>query len=617
LARADEKTHIYNKKIIRVVSGNTILCLHRGERAFVYEGIAVPTTGQIFSREAMEVNRRLVERGTVRIECSHSDLDASIRSKEGLPVPARVYLPRTGGEDVFVNLALVERGVAMPRDVSRAGNVPYREDLLDAMGRARKDSRGFWGTHPDLDSIENLIGNNVHNEARSRLQQFLDYFGTANIDEDLQRPLLVHMGRANLLWVEASRALGDLTAAEQRLADLLAVAPKSPGLWLPLGRYFKKLKMPERALTCYSSYRKVFPDSVEALREEANLAYEIMKWTVAYEAFQELEKVEVLTVEERRKMRQCPQMVERLTRHLGLAVEMQKADRLEEAINHLEEAFDIGGGNYKEIVELFESIRRRQSKAVSALCSEKYSEAKIAFDQGEITSALKNIEEALDLLGEPDMDSEAEASCRHKVDSLRRLCEELRRQWLAALDKNDEKTLKAYLESIPPPPREFGDLGEERLAVVGKENAAFTAAQKRDTISAWESFLKDYPNSRHVVVARRRIIDLTVADLLRKSYSPIPPISVNPDAVDSNDLTLTVRNNWKKNVVVVDFSGPESQRVVVDPQKNQTLKMAAGSYRIVARIYEPGYPVLGGQEKLVKSAYTMTFDEGPPPPPVQ
>ena len=631
VARAEGKVRVFNKKIIRVVSGDTILCLHRGERAFVYQGISVPTDKQLYSREATEANKRLVERNTVRIECSDADLTASMKSREGLPVPAKVYLPRSAGEDVFVNLALVERGVAVPSEEVGEGTFEHLGEMWDAVNRAKEDQQGFWGPHPDLDAIETLIGNHAYTEARGRLQQFLDSVATENIPKDLQRPLLLHIGRAELLWVEATRAIGDTPSAEEKLSDLLSKAPKMPGLWFPLGRYYKKLEVPESdpdkklkmmevAFTCFSNYRKdfpecKFPDCIEALREEASLAYEMMKWTVAYDAFQKLSQNVPLSLEESRKMNLCPEMVDRLTRLLAAAVNMKKADKVEEALGFLDDAFEIGGGNYKEICQLYDALDRERAKMASVRCGKHYESARDAYDAGEITQALTHLEQSFDALGDAETDSEAEASCREKADTLRRACEEEKRKWMAVYEKNEAKAFKDYLDSSPPD--EYADYARERLASVDKENTAYTQAFKRNTIAAYEGVLKLYPNHPMAPKAYRRVIDLKVADFLKKKYAPIPAISVNPGAVDANELTLAVRNNRKKNVVVVYFSGPDSQQVVVDPKKTQTLKMVVGTYNVVAHVYEKNYPMLAGQQKLVKNSYTMTFDEGPPPAPIQ
>ncbi|MFM8519795.1 MAG: thermonuclease family protein [Solirubrobacterales bacterium] len=123
----------------RVVDGDTIYVLLDGESVSVrYIGIDTPESGwpepdpECFSREATDLNRRLVGRREVRLVVGQEPYDPYDR------LLAYVY---SGGQ--MVNAELLRSGAAETLTIPPNDRFAGRFSELE--GQARADGRGLWG----------------------------------------------------------------------------------------------------------------------------------------------------------------------------------------------------------------------------------------------------------------------------------------------------------------------------------------------------------------------------------------------------------------------------------------------------------------------------------------
>ncbi len=113
----------------RVIDGDTIV-LSTGERVRYIGVDTLEARGQLGCIIA-EFNRYLVEGKDIRLEF---DVERHDKYKRLL---AYVYV-----DDVFVNAALVERGLA--RVLTVKPNVRYKKDFQRLQKKAKKERRGIW-----------------------------------------------------------------------------------------------------------------------------------------------------------------------------------------------------------------------------------------------------------------------------------------------------------------------------------------------------------------------------------------------------------------------------------------------------------------------------------------
>jgi micrococcal nuclease len=122
----------------KVVDGDTIV-LADGRRVR-YIGINAPELGgpeERFGSKAKDFNRKLVDRGKVRLEFDRERHDQYGR------ILAYVFLP----DDTFVNAELVKSGHAYC--VFRRPNTKYDSLLLQLQGQAMARKAGMWDKYPN------------------------------------------------------------------------------------------------------------------------------------------------------------------------------------------------------------------------------------------------------------------------------------------------------------------------------------------------------------------------------------------------------------------------------------------------------------------------------------
>lgn len=108
------------------------------------------------------------------------------------------------------------------------------------------------------------------------------------------------------------------------------------------------------------------------------------------------------------------------------------------------------------------------------------------------------------------------------------------------IDQNDVNALRNFIDGDP---GEFRD--EAQTALAALEQSRYASARSEDSISAYESFLNDFPSSENAIAARGRIAELQIAQPATEDpaltdpaagAAPdpdlVPPNAVAPDAAD-------------------------------------------------------------------------------------
>ena len=143
--RVSQEVFPHEAHVRRIIDGDTVQ-LEDGQ-LLRYIGIDTPesrrrrgnhwiTDPQPFAREATEINRRLVEGRTVRLE-----QDVQPRDRYGRWL-AYVYVTGSDGAELMVNEELVRQGVAQPMTIPP--NVKFAETFRALAAEARQAKRGLW-----------------------------------------------------------------------------------------------------------------------------------------------------------------------------------------------------------------------------------------------------------------------------------------------------------------------------------------------------------------------------------------------------------------------------------------------------------------------------------------
>jgi micrococcal nuclease len=151
--------------VAAVVDGDTVT-LGNGAKVR-YLGINAPEQGQPFFREALELNRKLVQDKRVRLE-----LDAEQKDRYGRLL-AYVFVG-----DEMVNLRLLREGLAHVLVIPP--NLRHSDAFLRAQREARAAHRGIWGRLTGPFKITTL---HADAEGDDRLNLNGEYLRVANLEE--------------------------------------------------------------------------------------------------------------------------------------------------------------------------------------------------------------------------------------------------------------------------------------------------------------------------------------------------------------------------------------------------------------------------------------------------
>ena len=107
--------------------------------------------------------------------------------------------------------------------------------------------------------------------------------------------------------------------------------------------------------------------------------------------------------------------------------------------------------------------------------------------------------------------------------------------------------------------------------------------------------------------AEARKIDAEVDAILAGQHSPLPPAQhVRPDPY-ARVATMAIQNNTG-HTLTVQYSGPSSQQMVLEPHEKRTITLAIGAYKVAATVNSPSVLPYAGRDTLSGGQYQNTFN---------
>ena len=136
------------------------------------------------------------------------------------------------------------------------------------------------------------------------------------------------------------------------------------------------------------------------------------------------------------------------------------------------------------------------------------------------------------------------------------------------------------------------------------DDSAWEVASTRDNISSYKNYLKLYPYGNHCGAAEKRLIDLEVDKVFAGDHGKLPPMDKSYSMGTSYSI-LELENRTDYNLTI-NYSGPDSKRIVIPPHQTGELRIDNGTYRIAASVGH-GVRPYAGEEKLYGCRYSSYF----------
>lgn len=137
--------------------------------------------------------------------------------------------------------------------------------------------------------------------------------------------------------------------------------------------------------------------------------------------------------------------------------------------------------------------------------------------------------------------------------------------------------------------------------------ASFTYAQQINTIEAYNRFISLSDNQEEQEMARRRIIDLEVAEIARGQHSVLPPQHSNAYQYNRTGIAEIEIKNDTAYPLTAMYSGRESEKVIIPAHERRTIQIRSGEYAIAVTTTQPNVTPFYGKESIDSGKYQVTY----------
>lgn len=134
----------------------------------------------------------------------------------------------------------------------------------------------------------------------------------------------------------------------------------------------------------------------------------------------------------------------------------------------------------------------------------------------------------------------------------------------------------------------------------------FEFVSRMDTAEAYEKYLTLCPQSPQAAQAKKRLIDLQVAEIAAGKHGDLPASTPVASHRRGSKASLAVKNDTSYPITVL-YSGPDSQKLEIPARTTRSLSLKVGNYRVAVTTTQPGVHPFYGESKLTAGEYEETF----------
>ena len=159
-------------------------------------------------------------------------------------------------------------------------------------------------------------------------------------------------------------------------------------------------------------------------------------------------------------------------------------------------------------------------------------------------------------------------------------------------------------------PLSYQSEAEERITALQEEllwkteKSAWETALERDNELAYKKYIELYPNGKHGRQAEKKLIDIEVASVFAGEHGTLPQMDRGYSTGTSYSV-IEIENRTQYELTV-NYSGPDSKRMVIPSYGTKSMRIGNGSYRVAANVGHGVIP-FAGTEYLDGSHYSSSF----------
>lgn len=137
--------------------------------------------------------------------------------------------------------------------------------------------------------------------------------------------------------------------------------------------------------------------------------------------------------------------------------------------------------------------------------------------------------------------------------------------------------------------------------------SSFDYARKVDTIEAYERFIQLSFDWKEIEEARKRIIDLEVAEIARGQHAALPPQHNNVSQYTHTGYEEIELKNDTSYPLTARYSGDESEKITIPAFGKVTIKIRSGTYSIAVTTTQSNVIPFYGKEYIDSGKYQVRY----------
>ena len=175
-------------------------------------------------------------------------------------------------------------------------------------------------------------------------------------------------------------------------------------------------------------------------------------------------------------------------------------------------------------------------------------------------------------------------------------------EYQIAASENSILAYQRFIEKYPGTP--YTSEAGRQLRMLDLEE--WDKANVTNTIESFEQYLSLLPKGEFSVQAEKRIVDLSVDEIFKGEHGSLPSMNKVSGGDFSDDNEIEIYNNTSYTLTLY-YSGPDSRKLVFNPNQTLTLNLPRGDYRVAASVDAAGIGNYAGEEKLEGGYYSVEY----------
>ncbi len=172
-----------------------------------------------------------------------------------------------------------------------------------------------------------------------------------------------------------------------------------------------------------------------------------------------------------------------------------------------------------------------------------------------------------------------------------------------ASEENSIEGWNAFIEAVPD---DYQKDAQERLLDLQWQNESFAwqNATEKDIAFYYEKYLEQHPRGKHARQAERRLVDLEVDAVFAGEHGTLP--SMDKGYSTGTSYSVIEVENRTQYELTVNYSGPDSKRIIIPAGGRRKVNIGNGYYRVAASVGH-GVSPFAGTETLDGSYFSSSF----------